>query len=178
MLGIIHVHNIAFLLLYTPLHALLCTPLHALLCTPLHAHHQTFSFHLSPHRWPLTYFCPPSSSPLVTTTLFSVSMCLFLFGLFMFFLFFTFYMWVNHMVFVFLHLTYFSWYDNLYPLRMALFHPFLQLIFHGISMYHAFFIHSSADGQYRLFPRPGCCKSCFSEHRGACIFSNYGFFQI
>ena len=83
-----------------------------------------------------------------------------------------------HMVFVFLHLTYFSWYDNLYPLRMALFHPFLQLIFHGISMYHAFFIHSSADGQYRLFPHPGCCKSCFSEHRGACIFSNYGFFQI
>ena len=43
---------------------------------------------------PLTYFCLPPTSPLVTTTLFSVSMCLFLFGLFIFFvcLFFTFYM--------------------------------------------------------------------------------------
>ena len=28
---------------------------------------------------------------------------------------------------------------------------------------------------FRLLPCLGCCKQCFSEHWGACIFLNYGF---
>ena len=43
-----------------------------------HAHHQNSSLHSSPYRWSLSQFCPPPTSfPLVATTLFSASTCLF-----------------------------------------------------------------------------------------------------
>ena len=59
-------YNIIFLILYS-----------------LHAHHQKFIFHLAPYSWaplPILHY-PPIPPPLITTTLFSVSMCLFLCGL-------------------------------------------------------------------------------------------------
>ena len=62
-----HVDNILFLLLYTL----------------QHAHHRKFKFSsITIQLIPFTHFAPPSPtpSPLVTTTLFSVSTCLFLFG--------------------------------------------------------------------------------------------------
>ena len=31
---------------------------------------------------------------------------------------------------------------------------------------------------FRLLPCLGCCKSCCSEHWGACTFSNYDFLQV
>ena len=31
---------------------------------------------------------------------------------------------------------------------------------------------------FRLFPCFGYCEYCCYEHRGACIFSNYGFLQV
>ena len=31
---------------------------------------------------------------------------------------------------------------------------------------------------FRLLPCPDCCKSCYNEHWGACIFLSYGFLQV
>ena len=49
------------------------------LCTLPHAHHQKFSFYLSPYIWPPLPISPFPNLPtlLVTSTLFSVSMCSF-----------------------------------------------------------------------------------------------------
>ena len=52
---------------------------------PQCVHHQRCSFHVSPYSWPPSSISPSASpSPLVITTLVSVSMCWFLFGLFVF----------------------------------------------------------------------------------------------
>ena len=31
---------------------------------------------------------------------------------------------------------------------------------------------------FRVLSGPGCCKECWNEHWGACIFSNYGFLSM
>ena len=31
---------------------------------------------------------------------------------------------------------------------------------------------------FRLLPRPGYCKQCCNEHWGACVFLNYGFLKV
>ena len=86
-----------------------------LLYTLQHAHHQKVSFHVSPYSrsaLPITP-SPPAPSPLVTTTLYSVSTCLLLLGLFTYFVYlfvcflYSTYEW-HHMVIVFPHLAYFT----------------------------------------------------------------------
>ena len=88
-----------------------------------------------------TYFSLLSTPfPLVNTTLFSVSRCLCLVCLIH--LYYT-YKW-HHTVFVFLHLTYFTWHNNQDPftlLKMAKFHLFYDWVeFHCIYVPH--FLHS------------------------------------
>ena len=78
----------------------MCTTLYFYFCI---LYHQKFNFHLSPYSWSLYPFCPPFPSIpslLVTTTLFSVSTCLFLFNLvssfiLIFYLFLIFQIWVK-----------------------------------------------------------------------------------
>ena len=106
---------------------------------------------------------PPTPSSLVTTTLFPVSMCLFLFGL------------VCSFIFVFVCLLVFyipvwvkSWYlsfsvwlisHSVIPPRfmrvlsqMARFHIFYGcVLFHCVYMCHIFFILSSVDGHFGCF---------------------------
>ena len=55
-------------------------------------------------------------------------------------------------------------------LRVALFHSFLWLRFHCVSV--------SLLMDIGLLPCPGYCKQCCSEHWSACIFLNYDFLQI
>ena len=54
---------------------------------------------------------------------------------------------------------------------------FLWLIFCCIYVPHLLysFICQWALG---LFPCPGYCKQCFSEHWGTCVFLNYGFLRV
>ena len=43
---------------------------------------------------------------------------------------------------------------------------------------HIFFIHSTCQQTFRLFPCLGYCEQCCYEHRDACVFLNYSFVQI
>ena len=129
-----HVCSIIFLLLYT--------------LQP--ADHQKFSFHPSPYSCqPYSYnicypFCPSHPSALVATTLFSVSTCLFLFGLVCSFVFYI-PCEQNHMVLYFSDLFHLAWYPQGASVlsQMARFHLFNDwVVFHCIyNICHIFFIH-------------------------------------
>ena len=99
-------------------------------------------------------YLAPSLSPLVTTSLFSISVSLFLFCYIHSFYFLdSTYKWY-HTVFVFLCLTYFTEHNTLqvnpccYKWQIFI---FFMVIFHCIYINHIFFIHSSVDGHLGCF---------------------------
>ena len=125
------------------------------------AHHQECRFHPSWHIWlplPTSHSSSPSS-PLVTTTQLSVSVCLLLFWFVHLFLFCSIsdstHEW-NCTVFVFLHLTYFTYMLNICPccykwqdfiFLMAEYSSIVYRVY-GVDI---FFIHSSVDGHLGCF---------------------------
>ena len=117
--------------------------------------------------------------PLATTSLFSPSMSLSLFCL-----------WVHlchildstckwyHMVFVILFLTYFTYNSLAVPMLLqTAFFLWLSLI-PFVYMHHIFFIHSSVDGHLGCSHVLAILRSAANEHRGACILLNYSFVQV
>ena len=99
---------------------------------------------------------PPTLSPLVTTTLFSVSMSLFLFYFVCFGVLFRFHIWVKSYAFVFLHLTYFTKHNTLkiHPCcckwqDFILFYGWV--IFHFIYIYIYIYIATSPLAIYPSF---------------------------
>ena len=91
------------------------------------------------------------------------------------------------MVFVFLCLTYFSWYDNLIgpsmlpqmellysSLRLSNISPCIYIVYTYI--YTLYLLYQFVCRWiFRLLPCPDQCKQCCYEHWNACVFLNYSF---
>ena len=133
---------------------------------------------ITEHLWlstPFTHLAHCHSPPLATTNLFSISMNLIFYCCCFFD---STYRW-NHMIFIFLWLTYFTWHNALkiHPccLKCQYFLLFEGwIIFHSIYVPHFlyFFIH---QWTLRLNPCLDYCKLCCNEYSGAYIFSSWCF---
>ena len=87
------------------------------------------------------------------------------------------------MIFVLLCLTYFTQYDNLqvHPCCCK-WHYFVLFLWLSDSPWYIYVPHLLypflCRWTFRLLPCPGYCNYCYSEHWGACIFSDYGFLRV
>ena len=112
-------------------------------------------------------FPPPLSSPLATTDLFSISGSLFLFHRYvhLYDILDSTYMWY-HMIFIFLFLTYFHWYDNLFFLVWL----FLYFVFYFLYYLMKFitFIDAQQSSQPNFIAFPSQTLSA-SPHLPTCL---------